>query len=405
MAQVPRWNSHSSTIAVGGSWSGGEYHSSIEVPSHRGLLVSQGHRRKGSGGWESGGPFHQVTDEWTGSPVHQLTFEQLFPVRLNRDWAVSLAGMPSTFAPLDTPSFSDYQAELGVAYTKGYKRTRPGNPTASVGQFVAELRQVPTLPGRLFAQLKNFRSLGSEYLNVQFGWKPFVNDVKKMYETYKNIDAKLARIASENGKGIRKRANLTDETNVTMHEEQHNVPFARCSPVPAIFGSGRTTYSETTTTTVKSWYSARYRYWIPDVGSSQWTKRATRALYGVNPTPELLWEILPWSWLIDYFSNVGDVMSNASANAVDNLTMDYSYVMKRTKIVTQVHVKTTWEANENILAKIGASSADLHATHTVEVKLRQGGLNPYGIGADFGGLSGYQLSILAALGISRQRFL
>jgi len=116
--------------------------------------------------------------------------------------------------------------------------------------------------------------------------------------------------------------------------------------------------------------------------------------------------VLPWSWLIDWFSNVGDVVSNASSNAVDNLTSNYAYVMERIISKRIYHTDNTSKALSGCPPWIcfgGGFVGNCDTIHEKVTKSRSGSGNPFGLGVKLGDLSGYQLGILAALGISRSK--
>jgi hypothetical protein len=226
-----------------------------------------------------------------------------------------------------------------------------------------------------------------------------------MYHLWQTIDKRLAQLVRENGKYIRRRATVQDDSTVTEKETVYGFPWANVFGAPVYSGSGRTVHTVQTRTTTKVWFSGSFRYYVPDIGSSLWTARATAALFGALPTPELLWEVLPWSWLIDWFSNVGDVVSNASNNAVDNLTMRYSFIMK--------HVTTSVTATSVVWADASSTSANrwpaaartLQSVYQTDSKVRVGGGNPFGLDVKLESLSWHQLGILAALGLSRQKLL
>jgi hypothetical protein len=257
----------------------------------------------------------------------------------------------------------------------------------------------------LHQRLDGYRHLGGEYLNAVFGWKPFVNDLIKMYFLYQTIDKRLAQLVRENGKAIRRKATVEDDVTGNQVVTNYSFPWANVIGAPANGGTGKTRYTVETRTTTRVWFSGSFRYYVPDIGSSQWTARAYAALFGALPTPELLWEVLPWSWLIDWFSNVGDVISNCSTNAVDNLTLRYSFIMK--------HVSTSTTCTSSVWADASTLPSDnwraaantFTTTKLVETKVRVGGGNPFGLNVSLPSLSLYQLSILAALGISRDKTL
>jgi len=402
------------------------------------LLASEPHYRLPNGRWSGGGPFcmvrqsvHHTGDGVTDAMYGDFHFGPFHygTVGGGGDYSVPTA-IPSSWTH---PSYQDLASDTYQYGARGYARTRPGNPVASLGQFLIELRDLPRLPfgaalgrlgrkgrypsvstyplnevpGRLLARLKDFRALGSEYLNVVFGWKPFVSDVRKLYNLWSDIDKRMAQIVRENGKSINRRAVLEQET--TTEELRDSYPGA-WRWIPGAFSlttnSGSSQWVATRTTTTKVWYAANYRYYIPDVGSSQWTRRARLALFGGLPTPELLWSVLPWSWLIDWFGNVGDVISNLSPNAVDNLVQNYHYTMKHVKVLT---VLTSTSVQEEVDFRAFGSwywprlEARCSSQLVTESKVRDGTGSPFGLNARFPSLSTYQLSILAALGASKVR--
>jgi hypothetical protein len=113
-------------------------------------------------------------------------------------------------------------------------------------------------------------------------------------------------------------------------------------------------------------------------------------LYGTRITPAVLWEIAPWSWLADYFGNMGDVLTNLSAFGNDNLVCNYAYIM--------VHTKTTKSCSWfGTSVNNGPLQTSFDLVTETKQRLRAG---PYGFAAT-GGLSAHQESILGALGLSR----
>lgn len=375
------------------------------------LVYSQNNRfDKRRGHYISGGPFH-VYKTWDSISEIVKGRDRGALMTSAAPWEMYLGpGRMSPYTSFASESATKLKADSEIANAfsygaTGWKRARPGNPTAGLSNFMLELRSLPTLPLRLFNRLRSFRALGSEYLNVVFGWLPFVKDVQDMYETYRKIDRQLAWIVRNNGKGVHRRRMIKDEKNTTSVVTNSTNSFAGWLGVmPPLPFSGHMGTQTTTSRMVseKVWFVGKFRYYIPDIGSSQWTKRATRALYGANITPEVLWNALPWSWLIDWFGNIGDVMSNMSSNAVENLTADYAFVMRETQDIETITSTTSWRTmgpDRNYDIKGGTATAS-RVNLGIVTKSRSRG-SPFGFGAHFDSLSNYQLGIAAALGISR----
>lgn len=239
-------------------------------------------------------------------------------------------------------------------------------------------------------------------MNVVFGWKPFVNDLRKMYNLWQTVDRRLAQIVRENGRSIRRKATVLEDTSVSTVETAYPYPYAGVwSGIPNWI-PGSTVRTVTRKTYTRVWFSGSFRYFILDIGTSQWDTRARAALWGVTPTPELLWSVLPWSWLVDWFANVGDVVSNASSNAVDNLTLEYAYLMKHTVETLQVDISTQ-HAGVDLPRSWKWPQVDhtYMSSYSTETKLRAVGDYPMLWGSNPSGLSAYQVGVLAALGASR----
>jgi len=117
-------------------------------------------------------------------------------------------------------------------------------------------------------------------------------------------------------------------------------------------------------------------------------------LLGITLTPDTLWNLAPWSWAVDWFSNAGDVVSNISDWAVYGLVLRYGYIMEHT-IVRDTYTRTPTGLN----VSGGATSS---ITLVTETKIRRRA-DPFGFGLSGVALNATQQAILTALGISRRR--
>jgi len=306
------------------------------------------------------------------------------------------------------PSSAAFKAVHDGFSPTAWKKFRPGNPTAQLGQAVGELHQIPTIPLIFQRGLANkFRNLrdrglllkkaGSEYLNLQFGWFPFVKDLRDAVKTQQSIQTRLDQLRRDNGKKVRRRGSVSSSStqsstvgNVNLYPILTN-EFYPNSSVP--FEAG----SSVTTTTDSHWFSARFRYFIPNIDSPDWESKAKRILFGTTLTPSLVWELTPWSWLIDWSTNVGDVLSNMSANAAENLVAEYAYLMSTRTFEETIMGRGVMQSVFPITQYFPISA---EVTRKTEFKLRSVA-NPYGFGLTYAGLNTRQMLILAALGLSR----
>jgi hypothetical protein len=117
---------------------------------------------------------------------------------------------------------------------------------------------------------------------------------------------------------------------------------------------------------------------------------------GLSPTPDTIWNLAPWSWAIDWFSNTGDVISNVTDFATQGLVMHYGYVMEHSIVERTYYQPISGYLIDRKPVAAGPLSL------VTETKVRRQA-NPFGFGVSWEGLSTFQASILAALGISRRR--
>jgi hypothetical protein len=297
---------------------------------------------------------------------------------------------------------------LDILGSTGWKRNRPGNAEVDSAQFFAELNRLPSIDIILYAAkavlgmkktAKGLLNVGNRYLDGQFGWEPFLKEIRQAYEFSDRTAKALEQLRKDNGKRVRR-------SGLVLRQSQPDLvygPYQVGQPLrPVVWGEmygfdyGYRTY--TVSFEERAWFTAGFRYNIPDLGSSQWPDRARRALWGLNLTPSLVWEITPWSWLVDYFTNLGDVLSNMSENAAENLVADYAFVMAesvgKSTLSERAHMKNGWQPHS------AATWIESSAIRTNVYKQRRQA-SPYNFGVTSDDISTRQKLILAALGISR----
>jgi hypothetical protein len=118
-------------------------------------------------------------------------------------------------------------------------------------------------------------------------------------------------------------------------------------------------------------------------------------LMGIRLTPETVWNLAPWSWAVDWFTNTGDIIHNISAFARDSLVMKYGYIMSHDHLDGYCVMPGGTNFNGNIT---GGS-----VTYLRDRKKRFPASPYFGFGTT-GSLSAGQKAILLALGLSRTGF-
>ena len=291
-------------------------------------------------------------------------------------------------------------ANLMSLGSKAIAQCIPTNPVADAGTFIGELKEgLPKLAGKeLFkSKFKDYRKYGSEFLNIEFGWKPLVSDLQKFAEAATQSDKIISQLHKDSGKNVRRRFSFPDEVT---SKEQKLTAYSDVGGV-SIYGglrNGSGTLTISTETVTKTWFSGCFTYHInlgttlPDRLNRQAAE--ARKLFGVELTPATVWNLAPWSWAVDWEGNIGDVLHNVSRFSQDGLVMRYGYIMQH-KYVRHVYTLKgggVWSSDPRPLEHT--------MVVTSESKVRRAA-TPFGFGFDMTALSGRQSAILGALGISR----
>lgn len=243
--------------------------------------------------------------------------------------------------------------------------------------------------------------VSKDYLNVQFGWIPFCKDIAALTDYLLFSKQYLDDITQGNNTWLKRKGTLF---NVTTNKKIGKAYSVGCEPelaqmcsVKSIDGNlcnGVSEYwSEETTL---CWAEGAFKFYRPEFdinlpyyGSTVAAVNRHLTASGLRLTPYHVWKAIPWSWAVDWFSNVGRIIEANDAQTIDGMVTKYIYLMHH-------HVRKIRSFHTYFFPQ-GATT--LTCQRSIDVKQRQSGFSPYGfvLGGD---LSATQWSILAALGLS-----
>jgi hypothetical protein len=266
-------------------------------------------------------------------------------------------------------------------------RTIPTNPNASLATFLGELKQdLPSIPTRELYKNKTrdlMGTSGSEYLNIEFGWKPMISDLQKFAHSVKNSRKLLEQFVKASDKKIKRAYSFPKYQTTTV---------TPCRMYTGSISGGENLIwgTCTDTTTIDTWFSGAFRYHVPNGNSALEQLKALEQkanyLLGTRIDPTVLWNLAPWSWMADWFTNTGDIVNNITRLGSDGLVLQYGYLMETRK-------------TERVLEM--TLNGRYFRTRITYVTKRRIPATPYGFGIDMNKLTAKQWSILIALGVSR----
>lgn len=349
------------------------------VSTDAGYMVTFNHDHRHLGDGDQGGPWLQ---ELTRSSYSFGHFQ-------NADPTSGYAGptLPWPANGIDIPSIGETPADSSYwsAGAKAIAATEPTDPIFNASVAVGETLSdgLPKMVGYQTWKDTTFRAkqAGGEYLNYQFGWVPFVSDIRDFAYAVKHSHEIVSNLSEHANQKIRRSLKLTDDIT------QQTAVTDSFIKTPENWSIGSAKHYSTASLREKMWFSGCFRYYLPmdnSLGSRMKRYKAyAHKLLGVDLTPEVVWNIAPWSWALDWKGDIGTLMHNASALGHNGLVLQYGYVM---------HSK---EASLDIDAgRWGYRS-------TLVSRKRRVAANPYGFGVSSAGLSAQQTAVLAALGLTR----
>lgn len=290
-------------------------------------------------------------------------------------------------------------------------KTMPTNPASDLAVSLAEIKRegLPSITGAsLFRdQVSAHKKLGSEYLNIEFGWKPLVGATVETMNAVAESARILRQYQRDSGRWVRRDYTFPEEitqkvnplkqlttgsTGTYLVDPRNDT--AKWSP---LWTSGATQFHDHTKTTRQVYFRGAYSYYLQS-GNSHLNKlfgfeQKARRLLGLELTPEVLWELSPWSWLVDWNLNVQDNIHNAEALNRDGLVIRYGYLMCKT---VSEHTLTV----TNVTPRNGPTFGPITVTYRITRKQRVRA-EPYGFGSNPAAYTSRQWAILAALGMTK----
>lgn len=299
--------------------------------------------------------------------------------------------------------------------SEAWNRLKPTAPTFDLALNILELKDVPGMLKNhteiLMDRMRNFRysrgkskakATGEWYLAINFGWIPLLEGYKDFVKAQSTMQKDLDQIIRDAGRPVKRRRELSDKEfenseKITTFKDTA-LGFDPTLVTQCWGNSGLCHGWISTNQTSKTWAVAQFRYHLPPgprtVG---WRRRLMRRLFGVRPTPSIIYNLMPWSWLLDYFTDLGQFVDAVSPGVEDSLAADYFYLMRSLEWVTTT--KATRSACTSLDGSRYSDVSTMLVTKRI-IKMRMVG-SPFGFGLREGDLSLKQKAILGALGLSR----
>lgn len=392
--------------------------------------------------YKSGGPFRKLRVEylrpWKGTAgegtyITNSSSHSISGFGFGRMKYVGGFLPPATFRwnaeVLDTSEFhgrhSSFVPDLSTLEGQAWDKTKPPLERGGLAVALAEAkdgkRMAKTSLGliREFASLyKSFGGNGAQkilsprkaadhFLNHNFGWVPFIKDLEGVIDNLADRHARLERLRFENGKWIRRRAILVNQTGEELVPSWSGAGIngywpANVYPLTDCYtGSAAWRFSRKYTTYASS--VGAFRYYLPYFDSQSpdyngiWNGiQRDLKLHGALLNPVHVYKATPWTWMIDWFTDTGRTISALNDQYLDNIAASYFFLSHRD--LQEIRCEQYLPFNS---ASGGVKT--IVWTRVIDVKQRKRADSPFGFGPSWESLTPKQLAILGALGLTRSK--
>lgn len=236
---------------------------------------------------------------------------------------------------------------------------------------------------------------GGEYLNTVFGIQPTTDDVKNFNTALGTYDKVVKQYMRDADKLIRRRTKrflLPEEVTVEAYATNPVTVGGRSVSANLCSNSSGTI---TTRTNREVWYSGAFKYHVPkDLSSFERNLFEWQRAYKIIPDPADIWNLLPFTWLSDWFSNGGNALRHLFLQSTEGATQVYGYVMCQ----SQVQKTYVWTGRLMINGVLTPCSITAEVVKTIKQRAR---VSPFGVHFTGVDLTPRQLAILAALGAAK----
>jgi hypothetical protein len=188
----------------------------------------------------------------------------------------------------------------------------------SIPNFLYELREIGSLLPSLEESMA--KTVSSGYLNYSFGWKPLIGDLQKLHGLMETIRKRIAYLKSTYGRETRLSHTKTFEVEGLQMWESGDDRYYRDSARGILRAGGYLFHL------------------LNELNGLEGTLRAASAALGLTNPLGVVWEAIPFSFVVDWF---GRVQSRINRTGVQPFTGEWSI----RRLCWSSDIQGTWHKN------------------------------------------------------------
>lgn len=185
--------------------------------------------------------------------------------------------------------------------TKALANMNPNAAALDVPLFLFEFREFPRMLkhlGDVLSRKTRARDVPEGYLAYSFGWTPLLADLMTLLKIKETINQRIAyfnrlergtRVSRALGTRVLQRRTIPDGWSFSLGRLMMQADYEIVE-------------------THRVWFTANAKVMTKLPVGSDLRSLSVRTVFGLNVSAQTIWNAIPWSWLIDYFVNIGDFL-------------------------------------------------------------------------------------------------
>ena len=303
---------------------------------------------------------------------------------------------------------SNADVRLNEYAPKMLNRSLPTIPRFDLFRSIAELKDLPSLrslvdiPLRLRNRVFQLSDIGDAILAKEFGIDPLISDIRTMLDLPQTVAKRVNFLIAQNGKETTYRNRIVFDDPLTSFPS-FSVGDMK-EPLSAVVSNDTLHRREVE---IRSAVKAVVEF--PNIELPEFKEQLFDDLLGTRPTFRALYELTPWSWLIDWFSGLDDYIGliesiNKDESLINEGWLTYKSNCTLSNIYTQEHTTTSTTRHNNgtqtvqTQKPVTVQQTDYRYTYTKRISYSDIGVSTV---AGFQNLSDFQSLILSALVLQR----
>jgi hypothetical protein len=224
------------------------------------------------------------------------------------------------------------------------------------GKLYSSLSTNRTIRDAIFSLGPVLKQIPNEYLSYHFGWKQLYKDLMELLALPEAMSKKYSFLIRRAGKPTTFRSTLKSFDSATVG----NVPgFSYTGGGALEYGNSESSRVQRTTT-LQLVINATFDF--PEVNAVSFRSHSYLDRIGLVPRPTDIYNLIPWTWLVDWFTGLGNYVEIIDNMARDDTLVNWGFITAKTSGVLTTEFKSKTDNRSYVIEDFVGTSTSISTT-------------------------------------------